>query len=92
MEQERQNKDIIREIWQEEVAVSKMKDLREAFSKGLNISFQSVWLRVNGTNPSNDFEFLMMVEILGRVVNLEKWKGYINEKKRQYGMYDVVEF
>lgn len=88
---EKQNKDIIREIWKEEVSVSKMQDLKESFSQGLGISFVSVNFRINGQNNTNDFEFLMMVEILGRVVNLSKWENYINEKKTKYGIYEIHE-
>lgn len=85
------NQDVIREIWFEEVSVSKMRDLKEKFAQGLGISFTSVDKRINGTYPTNDFEFIMMVEILSRVVNTEKWNEYIKETKRRYGMYEIEE-
>lgn len=85
------NQEIIREIWFEEVSVSKMRDLKDKFAQGLGIAYTSVDKRINGSYPTNDFEFIMMVEILSRVVNIEKWKQEINEVKRRYGMYEFEE-
>lgn len=89
---EKRNQDILNEIWREEVAVSKMQDLKEQFASGLGISFTSVDMRTNGRNATNDFEFIMMVTILERVVNVEKWRTYINEIKSKYGIYSISEF
>lgn len=85
------NQEIIREIWFEEVSVSKMRDLKDKFAQGLGIAYTSVDKRINGSYPTNDFEFIMMVEILSRVVNVEKWQQEINEVKRRYGMYEFAE-
>ncbi|MCQ2232148.1 MAG: hypothetical protein MJZ30_09915 [Paludibacteraceae bacterium] len=85
------NQEIIREIWFEEVSVSKMRDLKDKFAQGLGIAYTSVDKRINGSYPTNDFEFIMMVEILSRVVNVEKWQKEINEVKRRYGMYEFAE-
>lgn len=88
---EKRNQDIIHEIWKEEVSVSKMNDLRETFMQGLGVGIQGVEQRINGRNRTNDFEFLMMIEILERVVNITKWEGYINEKRAKYGRYTLSE-
>lgn len=85
------NQEIIREIWFEEVSVSKMRDLKDKFAQGLGIAYTSVDKRINGSYPTNDFEFIMMVEILSRVVNVEKWQQEINEVKNRYGIYGIAE-
>lgn len=85
------NQEILRQIWYEEVSVSKMRDLKDKFASGLGIAFTSVDKRINGSYPSNDFEFLMMVELLSRVVNIDKWKHQINEIKSKYGIYEYEE-
>lgn len=90
MEQKR-NQDIIREIWHEEVPCSKMTELKERFAQGLGISFKSVEHRVNGMNATNDFEFIMMTEIMRKSINLEKWETIINDKKSKYGFYGIQE-
>lgn len=91
MEGQKRNQDIIREIWHEEVPCSKMAELKDKFASGLGISFKSVEHRVNGMNATNDFEFIMMTEIMRKSINLEKWESIINDKKSKYGFYGIQE-
>ena len=89
----KENKQILRKLWIDEVPMSRKPRLTELIGEALGISKQAVCLRLTGKIDSNDAELIFILEVLKKNgINTEEFEPIKNDIKQKYGIYNYTEY